>query len=1792
MVLQPFSVADDVLDFFRRYVRASFPLRRPVLDAQREELIDMGLLWREPYVSLGRPGTTGPALSSLADLVLDRTFDVPWGFDVLYEHQHQAIQRLSMARPGGPQNTLVLSGTGSGKTESFLIPVVDACLRSDKPGVKAVVIYPMNALANDQLKRLTALLAEVPEVTFGRYTGDSPELDSGDRRRPARPPSAPANLLWSREAMRATPPDILLTNYVELEYLLLRGKDADLFQHGPPGYLIVDEIHLFAGILGAEVAALLRRFRQHVGAGDSLCVVGTSATAGAEELPNLLEFASRFFGARFDKAAAIQETPTPIVPFGPDTPPAPNIGEGQLAAAHTDAGLAVLAKLALGMDLEPGADVGARLGAEINRFKPIGIVERALDRPSPLSQAANALGELPERAGVGEVALTREARALVLLGAAARVATVGEAEPEPRFRPRVHQVVRSLAGLWRCLNPDCGELLAPDSTRCRSCQALALTLASCRTCGEAYWTSQAPRRDLAALERLEAVEPERGRPAVFLASPDELADPIDEDEDSGRVVWDPATACPWCGAFSAIGGAVDHSLACPHPYGERTYRASIDEAHCPSCGDRGAQNRPILLLLKGSAAASTAVLTQGLSDELRDREGDAAGRLLVFADSRQNAAQQAGYADDQGARIAVRQLTVASLKDGPLAMNVVEQRVRAAVVEDSEMLRRWLAGESRDRFGEVSDPAYLPSGEEKNQLEQQLSWEVALEFTERSRRRFSLEQEGMVIVTVEAFDDIVSAIAAEFTSDAFGDQLSGYIRAIVDVLRQARAVDHRWLKLSPRTLARNHGIRIGDRAVTSSRGFAQKKFRSAKDGVDIRGWTAPKNASRLTELAGRLLGVPPTLLNPTIEALALHLHSVGLIKQAKIGGKKAFQLDHKRLLVARRSDEPLWRCSRCGHIRPTVLLDIHSEAMCVRWQCRGRPEPWNPASGRDFYRGQYGAQPRRFIVREHSGQVEGEERLSLEQRFNDPDRPIIDVLACTPTLEVGVSLDDLNAVVLRNLPPTPANYAQRIGRAGRRSKVALSVAHAGHGPHDSYYFAHPGDMIAGQVRAPAISLDNAPLLKRHINSLVLEILQLDLPERWVPPLDIDDWEGSELTIADPDGVLLESAMKPFAVRLADPAVRAKVDKAVHAAFFDDPETTPIKEAAATCAEQVDNFLADLRAALNRWCHRYRDLLDAWKASVSAPGLPSPARKEYQDRLYRELVRLSNPQTPDYRPLGFLALVGFLPRYGFTADSVLLYPPGGDDPIVQAAPVAITEFAPDNVVYARGRKLKVRRLDPTPVEESTAGAEHRDNVLSMARRCDSCDYLTGDLLVKQCPECNRDLVSQPVIRLTGVRGSGANISSEDEYRTSTQYDVRTILGEPTAPEEALELAGFHMIRSAGRSITVANRGLLDRDTGEAHGFDLCTGCGLALESRPAEDQEEDEDANAEADSRHRPGCPGAKDVDRTVIRRNTWLIAQIKGDAMEIQLSLTAQGKGSASWRTTLAEALTLGVRETMQAGRNDLRWFEKRRDDNPVALVLYDGMPGGTGYLPKLFANGGDGLKTAAGEALRRLETCTCANSCHRCLRDFWNQRRHHLLDRFEVIGTLRRIVGASGLAGEELDNERLESFLEQQFYERLSDAGLPLPTLQVNRYVGTRLITRVDAEYREPDISIFLDGRAYHAQDPEKIRDDLHRRNQLEQRGVCVLEFTYGDVMSHFDYVLETLGMALSGTCDEEVNPATLPDLTVIHRDDAARQAEVEIPAAAWLAGDAARASSLRSANRLRLCGWRLRRRVAEDGA
>jgi hypothetical protein len=442
----------------------------------------------------------------------------------------------------------------------------------------------------------------------------------------------------------------------------------------------------------------------------------------------------------------------------------------------------------------------------------------------------------------------------------------------------------------------------------------------------------------------------------------------------------------------------------------------------------------------------------------------------------------------------------------------------------------------------------------------------------------------------------------------------------------------------------------------------------------------------------------------------------------------------------------------------------------------------------------------------------------------------------------------------------------------------------------------------------------------------------------------------------------------------------------------------------------------------------------------------------------------------------------------------------------------------------------------------------------------------------------------VVGLTGVAGSGGAISSDDEYRTRAQYDLGYYLGGAPSSSTKLELGGLEMEWTSGRTITLANRGPRADGPDGSLGFDICTGCGWARETVHDEDGDEDQDDRGG----HAPRCPGINDASGDVLRSGVWLSAAIRGEALEIELPVAARGAGFLEWRTTLAEALKLGIRDTMQAGNRDIDSFVRQRNGEPWSIVLFDTMPGGTGYLSKLVRDGGAGLKAVAASACSRLESCSCDGSCHRCLREFLNQRVHDKLDRFEVLATLRRL--AEGEATESLDpeNERLESFLEVEFFKRLQEAALPTPTLQVVRRLGDGRVIRADAVYSDPNIKIFLDGREYHANSIEKIQRDFETRNRLEAAGDLVLEFTFGDVMHRFDEVAKALRNALDGDRLPIEDPGALAGITIESHDGDV--ASIVIDGHEWIDSESARERSLASCNRLRLGGFRLQRAVKDN--
>jgi len=344
MALNPIGFSEKVIRSFLRYQLTAYPFADTRLYAQMRHLLSLdetrqSPLLKGPYVSLSRPFRQGAAVE---DLIQEGIFHphmrqlIPTGITHMYGHQDEAIRAIHVRQP-----TLISTGTGSGKTECFLYPIVSRCLQlrdeAAPPGISAVIVYPMNALAEDQLMRLRGLLAGTG-IRFGMYVGKTPEreaevagvrLPAGSSRaayearlaevRRARSGESvyPPEEACSREAMRTKgkQPRILLTNVKQLELLLTRQRDVDLFAGARLDFLVFDEAHTFTGAQGAETACLIRRLRAFCGreAQDTVCVA-TSATIVDRDNPDAArDFAARFFGVPGETVATVRESYEPTV---------------------------------------------------------------------------------------------------------------------------------------------------------------------------------------------------------------------------------------------------------------------------------------------------------------------------------------------------------------------------------------------------------------------------------------------------------------------------------------------------------------------------------------------------------------------------------------------------------------------------------------------------------------------------------------------------------------------------------------------------------------------------------------------------------------------------------------------------------------------------------------------------------------------------------------------------------------------------------------------------------------------------------------------------------------------------------------------------------------------------------------------------------------------------------------------------------------------------------------------------------------------------------------------------------------------------------------------------------------------------------------------------------------------------------------------------------------------------------------------------------------------------------------
>lgn len=1611
-----------------RFISTAAPvssLRAPRLAKALATRLDKAPLVKGPYVESLPDFKKG---DSLKGLVATGRMDARWNnlsktdggrqvFDrPLHLHQQRALACKT--------NYLVATGTGSGKTEAFLYPLVDELLRDGgfrRPGVRAILVYPLNALANDQVYRIARLLFRDlgdPGITLGRFTGQvrATASRSQEEGRLVSMPRfqsdfdgeihAPANWLLSREEMLRRPPNILVTNYAMLEHILLLPRNRPLLDSADVRWLVLDEIHTYTGAQAIEVAFLLRKLktRLQVPQGKIRCV-GTSASLDPTRKDDLAQFATNLFGEEF-----------------PATDNAVIMGERLLhsalrtgavestvsVATWIDAG-SVVRELHASQELDESFEVedwnemvdaggcsefrlpdGKHFGtALLERLAGLREIRRAANLLHYRSRPFEELASM-----VFEDADPNEARqalaALISIGILARPSIPGAF---PLLPARYHLAASGVEGVALRLaahGPEpWSELLFGRHAIAfgESSDAPAYPLLVCRNCGEPYietWDDGLrlwPKREGSAKRLvLRLCDGHAGR-----------EDANWEDDPDGLPELEKTWFDPQTGAIS--GGPKEGTLALGQaPMKKDEVERQMYVRGCLACGQRGGRHaEPVSPIHPGDDAVA-AVVAQALMEALPGRAESTdnlpmQGRnLLVFADNRQDAAFFAPFFErtsrDQSIRAAIHQVLEES--DQPIDLRNLQQRAWRHLQRDGFLLfdRRAL------------DP--LPTDIAKDRL---LALIVA-EFCTGGLSRISLEGLGLAAVDYEDLRPVEQAMA--IASPNHASLMPRICRFLLNIIRKSRAID-------------NHGSLL-DLTDASIWGEGQASNAIA--------WalTRTDSSRRLRTLLPQGQARPTRALEFLTQRLAFEdvearkalsaFWNTAVRPRHKLMKRNGpgWVLDLTALRFSRAGAKPFYRCVACGS---RSQIDLANR--CLVYGCEGRTIPISRAErtelrNRHHYVVRYTGRPQAGVAREHTAAIGHGERSRIEDDFRQGQ---VNLLSCTTTMELGVDIGDLEAVLCRNVPPGIANYQQRAGRAGRRAQAApIALTLARNSRYDQVSFHNFNRYLVEAPAAPYLSLDNASFFRRHQCSCALSgWLELRLARRTKPGAPrLRDVLGERLT--EPDLIDLWSGFDQW---LASEQGKASIQTASEMVERLPPGLRAIGH---TGTELVAHVREVFRAWVQEIAQRWQTMNEAAQAEAAVFNDPQASESDKGRAAKRLAGRRSDiKRFLDQFVVNALSRAAVIPTYSFPVHSIRLEITASRDArdsfadslqLDRNAALAIGEYAPGAEVVAGGRIWTsqgiVRRGLVTGTDAWVPKMWHRI--------CKVCghpeihdEYDEFGALCEQCgesPQNHRRPFIEPIGFLTSYVDRAGRDPGSSRLRMRPVEEARLLTRAQLSDYRATRVDGVTTFYAASvpRDGGPQGRMFVVNKGPAGAGYMWCRKCEYA-EAAPAEAML----GNCEIERPHKnprngDPCP----VEKLSHPIDLGHVFETDIRAIHFARPIPA-GEAHDGFCRTLAEAVRIASCRLLETDGRDLRAGTETKSGG-VTVILSDTVAGGAGYCRRLVGDQRFGV-SAIIAATREVLDCSnrdCVTSCSRCLNEYSNQRHWDDFERQPCLQWLRAL--------------------------------------------------------------------------------------------------------------------------------------------------------------------------------------------
>ena len=1676
-----FSIHEKIMKDYEQFINSFIHIDDDTIKQVVTSEIQSGKYWPEPLIQFNPSFEPGESIASLCHhhILHPDIQNVFQGFQ-LYRHQIEAIKLGSKG-----QDFIVTSGTGSGKSLTYLGTIFNYLLtHQTDQGIKAIIVYPMNALINSQFDEISKYKTAYENstqqdfpFTFAQYTGQE-NIDQ-------------------KESIKLTLPDILLTNYMMLELILTRSKEETLrhsiFEHLV--FLVFDELHTYRGRQGADVALLIRRIKAQTK--QTISCIGTSATMVShgtvqDQKKTVAEVASKIFGGTFTPHQIITEYLIPCFGNNQKLPDSKTLKNALMADIISTASEQNLIQNPLSVWLENKIALTNNNG-HLTRQKPM-----------PLSDIAKRLSY--ESGAEFDICYSQLKLYLKWLS------YVNEHLENKRktYLPfKIHQFISQTGTVHVSLNKDENRVITLDPENHKGSGENKIPL------------FPAVFSRISGYEYICVTKDD----ATRLLTPRDFRD-ISNDEDdpkSGYILphihaWNPLTdieqlpdAWIQCDKSKTYRPIKKYKNRLPqHIYYNQKGQFSFQNEYPfegwympakllfdPTCGamydSKTGEITKLTRLGTEGRSTSTTILSYAILDQLAMNGFDEKDqKLLSFTDNRQDAALQSGHFNDTIKVLQLRSAIYHAIsKHHKLNFSNLDQ----AVMEALQLSPETYAVNASSQF-----PQTIKDNE--NALKTYLMYRILLDL-KHSWRVVLPNLEQCALLTIDYLnlkDNCQLEVAWQnipLLNQLTHDERINIITQILDYFRKSYALYSEEFLTST--------------AINEKRKIIKERLKLPWKFNDNEEITYPSIMSY--EPLKKGLKVFRESIGPT-SALGKYLKDEAKKRRLVFNNTEYIQFIKSLMAILTEAGWLKETVSKNNQNKDTRLYQLRIDQ--IIWKLGDEKTVREDFVKIRSYKG-YKKQPNLFYQRlyktdftnrkhleshEHTGQLKTNDRIESEDKFKSGT---YSALFCSPTMELGIDIAELNVVHMRNVPPNPANYAQRSGRAGRSGQAALIFTNCSvYSPHDTHYFHHTDDLVSGVVVPPKIDLNNQELLETHLNALFLSIANINELNQSIYDLLVEDHTNNlPLKNEVADCLHLPSQSQQKIKKIFEQVLTHIKDYASLSWLTHDWIDQKI---------HASQFTFD--QALNRWRRSYiavqkqlkeaNQIIESNLYSADTTEMKEAYRRVKQATKQRDLLtnKQAHSHMSEFYPYRYLAAEAYLPGYNFTRLPIRTFIPVGDsgEYISRSRFIALREFGPKNIIYHKGAKFQTEQLIVHDAELNLQNAKVSLNsgyiLMNDEYSNEICPFSHVQLSGGSRIETFTKLLDMSETLTKEID----RVSCEEEERLSRGFEIKTYFCMPGGRIDMIrsalikndEDAFLHLKYLPSAKLIQVNK-KWRRSKNNENGFliDLRTGRWKKISDVQNNQDELEHITNVQL---------------FTYDTANALYIEPIKA------LGLQSSGV------MTLQYAIKRAVENVFQLEPDEIG-AELMGDDKHPNIFLFEAAEGSLGILSQ-FIEDQSIFNRVISEAIaicRFDDQSYKEEASYKDLLSYYNQRYHSIINRFDIEDALNKLIACDV---EIISNAQFKDYedhynfllkgidpnssTEKNFLTYLYNNGLRLPDACQKQVEG--IYCQPDFFY-EPRSWVFCDGKPHDQPDIQKKDRDI--RNAIRNKGDDVIVYYYKDDLS-----------------------------------------------------------------------------------